>query len=468
MSTLNDLIKSPTGEVFRIAQIKRRDAVTGQFESEWYDISSDIKKWGSVSIKFEDQRLNKFTFGNTKIVCSNEEGSFSPHSDVASHWYGYLNQQRTLVRLKAGYYNRTQRTDGVWINEQFPSEALWDESVWDGSGALWDASTGSNMFIGIISGDIPVDDNNEVTFNLKPLVSVLQDFPARNLTGWTSTGMTASQFVTMVMNQTDGSSNYIFLPFFGNTSTYWDISTTTNIYSNLNTSTANGVLDKTVWEVIEKLAEAENYIPYVNRQGYFRFVSRAASTTTVAWEFHGTGSFDRTYGHTIKRVSGYGAKQSKFYSRVEVKFQDSDTATSYVVSEGSFSVSPLSAAWVLGVRTLKVENFFIPNTATAQTIATTLFNEYSAQKNEIQFTTSFIPHLDPLDRISLYYDPAELNTNSLWDQKNWADDATSTSDDLIFDAAGGDPIILEGDEFKFLSIEIDLDNLECKYLAREI
>lgn len=468
MSTLNNLIKSPFGEIFRVAQIKRRDEITGQFESEWYDISSEIKKWGTISVKFEDQRLNRFSFGNTKIVCSNEDGLFSPHTDPASLWYGYLNQQRTLVRLKGGYYNRTQRTDGVWINEQFPSEALWDESVWDGSGALWDASTGSNLFVGIISGDIPVDDTNEVTFNLKPLVSVLQDFPAKNLTGWTSTGMTASQFVTMVMNQTDGSSNYIFLPFFGNTTTYWDISTTTNVFSNLNTSTAKGVIDKTVWEVIEKLAEAENFIPYVNRQGYFRFVSRAASTTTVAWEFHGTGSFNRDYGHTIKKVSGYGAKQSKYYSRVEVKFVDADTATSYVVSEGTFAVSPASSAWVLGVRTLKVENFFIPNTATASTIATALFNEYSAQKNEIQLTTSFIPHLDPLDRISIYYDPAELNTNSLWDQRNWADDATSTADDLIFDAAGGDPIILEGEEFKFLSIEIDLDNLECKYLAREI
>lgn len=468
MSTLNNLIKSPIAEIFRTAEIKRRSVVTGQFEDSWYEITDDIKKYGTFSVKADDVKLNKFSFGNAKIVCSNEEGLYSPHTDEASLWYGYLNQQRSLVRIKAGFYNRSKRTDGVWVNEEFPSESLWDDAVWDGTGALWDGSVTSSIFVGIISGDIPLSDNNEVTFNLRPLVSVLQDYPARNLTGWTSTGMTASNFVTMVMNQTDGSSNYIFLPFFGNTTTNWDISTTSNVYSNLNTSTANGVLDKTVWEVIEKLAEAENYIPYVSRDGIFRFVSRTPNTTGVSWEFHGTGSYSGTYGQTIKNVSGYGAKQSKYYSRVEVKFADADTSTSYVVSEGSFSVSPLSTSWILGVRTLKLENFFIPNTTTASTIATALFNEYSAQKNEIELTTSFIPHLDLLDRIQIYYDPSDVNINSLWDQKNWADDATSTSEDLIFDAEDGNPIVLNGEEFKFLSIQIDLDNLQCKYLAREV
>lgn len=468
MSILNDVIRSPYGDIFRFAEIKRRSVLTGLFEDDWYDVTEDVKKWGKLSIKLDDVKLNKFTFANAKVVFSNEDGKYSPETDEASLWYDYLNQQRSLIRIRAGYYYREQRSDGVWINSELHSESLWDDAVWYAAGSIWDGETTSNLFTGIISGDIPISDNNEITFNLKPLVSVLQDYPARNLSGWTSTGMTASQFVTMVMNQTDGSSNYIFLPFFGNTTTNWEISTTSNIYSNLNTSTANGVLDKTVWEVIEKLAEAENYIPYVTRDGVFRFVSRAVATTTVLWEFHGAGSFNTNYGHTIKKVSSFGPKQSKYYSRVEVKFVDSDTTTSYSVVEGSFSVSPLSTPWVLGVRTLKVENFYIPNTTTASTIATNLFNEYSSQKNEIEFSTTFIPHLDPLDRISLYYDPAEINVNSLWDQRNWADDNTSTAEDLIFDAAGGNPIVLEGDEFKFLSIEIDLDNLECKYVAREI
>lgn len=468
MSNLNFLIKSPTAQIFRRAYIKRRDEVTGFFEDDWQEITPYIKKFGKLSQKVDDVKLNKFTFGNVKIVCDNEDGLFNPSTDEASLWYGYLNQQRTLFKVEAGYIDRQQREDGVWINNEFPSESLWDESFWDADSSLWDASTGQTLFVGIISGDIPLSDSNEVTFNIRPLNSVLQDYPARNLTGWTSTGFTASNFIQMVMNQTDGSSNYIFLPFFDNNTANWEWSTTSIVYSQLNTITAAGVYDKTVWEVIERLAEVENYVPYVNREGKFRFVSRNPNTTTVGFEFHGAGSFNSSYGQTIKKLSSYGSKISKFYSRVEVKFVDEDTSTSYVWQEGSFSISPNSNAWVLGVRTLKVENFYIPNTATANTIASTLFTEYSSLRNEIEFTTSFIPHLDLLDRTSIYYDPSEVQVSSLWDQNNWAADDTSTSLDLVFDASVGDAIRLSGQEFKFLSIEIDLDNLENKFIAREV
>lgn len=466
-TSIKQLIKANKSEAFRRAFIKRRSTVTGLFESSWYDISDNIKKYGKITVKVDDVKLNKFTFSNAKLVCDNEDGLFNPHDDEASLWNGYLNQQRTLVKYEAGFVDRIQNANGVWSNYEWLAESLWDQAIWDNASAIWDGA-GTSLFYGVISGDIPLSDTNEVTFNIRPLVSVFQDYPARNLTGWTTTGFTASQFVQMVMNQTDGSSNYIFLPFFGNTTTGYQISTTSTIFTNLNTSGAVGVIDKTVWEVIEKLSEAENYIPYIDRQGVFKFVSRAANTTSVSWEFHGAGNFNSEYGHTIKRISNYGSKLSKFYSRVEVKFVDQDTTTSYVVSEGTFTVSPGSSAWVLGVRTLKVENFFIPNTATASTIATNLFTEYSALKNEIEFTTSFIPHLDLLDRISIYYDPSEVNLRSLWDQNNWAADDTSTSLDLIFDASSGDAIRLSGEEFKFLSVEIDLDNLECKYLAREV
>jgi hypothetical protein len=61
-----------------------------------------------------------------------------------------------------------------------------------------------------------------------------------------------------------------------------------------------------------------------------------------------------------------------------------------------------------------------------------------------------------------------VQVSSLWDQRSWAEDVTSSADDLIFDASSGDAIRLDGDEFKFLSIEIDLDNFENKFIAREV
>ncbi len=469
MATIESQIKRPKAEVFRRAFIKRRDLGTGLFETNWLDISSDVKQWGKVSSNIDSVRLYQFTFGNIKMTMHNDQGRYNPEDDEASLWYGYLNQQRTLVKIEAGFVDRSQRADGVWVSSEYPSSALWDEAVWDGPAAIWDTPiTTSIVFTGIISGDILLSDNNQVALNIKPLVSVFQDFPARNLTGWTSTGCTSSQFITMLRDQTDGAGSFIFRPFFGDTTTNWDISTTSTVFSNLNTSGADEVIDKTVWDVIEKLSEAENYVPYTTRGGMFKFVSRAANTSTVAFEFHGAGNPSSYYGSTIKNVSSVGRKLSKYYSRVEVKWAAPDTTTSYEVVQSSMVVAGNSNPWVLGYRTLHIDNPYIPNATVANALATAIFNDYSALKKEVDFTTTFVPHLDLLDRFALYYEPATASQNSLWDEFNWAQDSTNSAMDLIWDSSKGDAINFSGQEFKFLSFEIDLDNLSNRFVAREV
>lgn len=468
MSGIFSQIKLPKSDIFRRAFIKRRDAVTGLFESDWLDISNDVKSYGSIKSDIDASRLFKFNFSNLKLVMANDDGFYNPNDNDASLWNGYLNQQRTLVKIEAGFIERVLRPDGIWSNIEHNSPSLWDSAFYDNDANLWDGNNSSILFIGIISGDINLSDKNEVVFNIKPLTSIFQDYPAKNLTGWTSTGLTASQFVTMLRDQTDGAGSFVFRPFFGDTTANWEITSTSNVFSNLNTSTAVGVIDKTVWDVVEKLSEAEDFVPYISRDGRFRFVSRSANTTTVAFEFHGAGSFDTEYGQTIKNISSYGRKISKYYSRVQVKFVDEDTSTSYYSKESSFSVSGNSNPWVLGHKTLQIENFYIPNTSVASAIATTIFNEYSTLRNEITFNTTFIPYLDLLDRVSITYDPSEVSRQSIWDQNNWASDDTSTSLDLIWDASRGDSIKISGQEFKFLSIEINLDNLQNTFVAREV
>ncbi len=468
MSDILRLIKSPSSKVFRRAKIKRRSSVTGLFESDWLDISQDVKSYGKVKSEIDPARLFKFSFSNAKLVMANDEGKYNPEDNEASLWNGYLNQQRTLVKIEAGYIKASLGSSGQMVLTEFPHASLWDEALFDEPDYLWDDTVSQTMFTGVISGDIPLSDKNEVVFNIKPLTSILQEFPARNLTGWTSTGMTASQFITMIRDQQDTGGNYIFRPFFGDTTAMWDISTTTNIFANLNTSTAQGVIDKTVWDVVEKLAEAENFVPYISKEGLFRFVSRNSNTTTVAFEFHGAGSFNTTYGKTIKSIASYGRKISKFYSDVQVKFIDADTATSFYTKESTLTVSAASNPWVLGKKVLSIENFYIPNTATAQTIADAIYTEYSDLKNEITFTTTFVPHLDLLDRISITNDPSSVSPSSLWDQNNWAEDVTSSSSDLVFDSSRGDSIKISGAEFNFLSIEIDLDNFQNTFIAREV
>lgn len=467
-TTIKTLIKSPVASVFRRASIKRRLATTGLFESTWTDISSDVKSYGKITNQIDSTRRNKFSFGNAKIVMENEDGRYNPHDDISSLWYGYLNQQRSLVKLEVGFQNATLDANGIWRRNEFPSQALWDVALWDADSSLWDADQPSTVFYGIVSGDIPLSDKNEVVLNLRPLTSVFQDFPARNLTGWTTTGLSASQFVTMVRDQVDTGGNYIFRPFFGDTTTNWDISTTSTIFSNLNTSTAEDVIGKTVWEVIEKLSEAENFVPYVDRQGKFKFISRTSVDTVASYQFHGAGAINTEYGQTIKKVNSYGFKVSKYYSRVQIKWQAADTSTSYVVYESTMTVSGTSNPWVLGVRTLSIENLYIPTSTVANTLAQTIYTDVSSLKREIDFETSLVPHLDLFDRFSMHYDPSFFSQSNLWDRNTWAADSTQTSANLIFDAAAGDAILLDGQEFKFLSFEIDLDNLTNRFIAREV
>lgn len=466
MTTTKTLIKDPKAQVYRKAFIKRRSDVTGLFEDDWQEVTKYVKKWGRISTQLDSTRPYKFTFGNMKISFENEGGEFNSHEDDSSLWNGFLNQQRTLFKIEAGFIDRQLSSKGYYTNTEYPSGGQWNVGQWND--ALWNEADQATQFIGIISGDILLSDKNEVSFNIKPLISVFQDYPARNLTGFTSTGISASQFATILRDQTDGSGNFIFRPFFGNTTTNWDISTTSINYAVLSTSTALHVIDSTCWEVLEKLAEAENYVPYVTRSGVFKFVSRDVNTTTSQWDFYGNGYFNTEFGHTIKNISSYGFKPSKYYSRVEVKYKPEETATSYEVVEAQFLVESANNPWVLGHRTLKIENTLIGTATTASLIANNIYTDVSALRREVEFTTSFIPQLDILDRFRIYYDPSQVQTDSFWDLKYWADDNTNTSNDLIFDPTRAESVLLQGAQFKFLSFEIDLDNFENKFLAREV
>jgi len=464
VSTINTLIKAGSSEVFRTIEIKRRDATTGLFEPEWQDISADVKKWGVIKSEIDAIRLNKFKFANMKTTFINDTGKYNEESDPASFWFGFLPQQRTLVRFKAGFFKDTLTADGIWQRNRFPDSTVWDGSSWDQESSQWDNN--STTFVGMVSGDILGSDSNQITLNIRPTVQIFRDYAAKNLTAYDSS-MTASKFMEMVRDHQDVNGNYIFRPFFGDTTTEWEISNTTAIYPDLNTSTANDVVDSNVWKIIEKLAEAENHVVYTNKNGKFIFKNKDDLTTT-AFEFHGLNSLDTQFGHTIKKISSYGPKISKLYTRVEIQHNEASTSTSFEVREATLTVSANSTAWIYGQKTLSIKNFFMDATL-AESLATSIFNEVSALKNEIKFSSSFVPQLDVLDRATITYNSGEFSYGSLWDLNNWGDTTSGIdSGDLVWNDAQGDALDFTDKEFKILSYEIDLDKLESRFIAREV
>jgi hypothetical protein len=456
MGTIYSEIKNPRGRVFKKLYIKRRLASTGLFETDWQEITEDVKSWGSISKSIDHVRYSRVRFSDVGIVMGNDYGRYNPEDDESSLWFGYASQQRTLLKIEAGFIHQTLGADLIYTNTLLPSDPT--------------------VFIGVIQGDISISDSNEIALPVKPLLQVFRDFSTRNLTGLTTTGMTAAQFIACLRDQTDGSSNYIFRPFFGDTTSNWEYTSSSIVYKDISsnfqsaqptdTSTSliqNDFLDMNVWDVIERLAEAENQIPYITRTGKFRFVPRSANTSTAQYGFFGRGYPSGQIGTTIKKVNGYKKKISDFYSRVEVKWNDIATSTAVVATQSAMVVGN-NTAWNYGHRTYSIDNPWVATITSAQAIASAIFEAASSIPNEIDFSTSFVPHLEVLDLVAVNYLSSEADGSNYWDLNDWAEDTVTANDsDLIW--SRGDALDFQGDEFKLTSITINLDSLECRFVG---
>lgn len=455
--TIESEIRNPRGRIFRRLFIKRRLATTGLFETNWLDISEDVKRWGKISKSIDAIQYNKVKFSDVNIVMANDRGIYNPEDDEASLWYGYASQQRTLVKIETGFVHQTLSSSGIYTNTEYPTNPV--------------------AFVGFIYGDINISDSNEITFPVKPLTEVFRTFPTANLTGYTTTGMTANQFITMLRDQTDGSANFLFRPFFGDTTTNWQYTSSSIVYPDVrDTSTSvapggqeNDFYRKNCWEAIEKLAETENQVPYITRDGAFIFADREPNTSTAQFEFFGRGVFANNYGQTIKQINKYSKKMSNYYSRVEVKWIQVHTTTAVVATQtSSMVVSGTNTAWNFGHKTYKLENYWIQTLTSAQTLANNIFSHVSARKAELEFTTTYVPHLELLDRVAVSYQSSSQTDNDRWDVFDWADDASSDPDDLIWPLQSGDALRFDAMEFKLVSIDLNLDSLDTKFIGIEI
>jgi hypothetical protein len=449
-ASLNQQIKAPTSKVFRRFFVKRRQISDGLFEANWQDLTRFVISWGNFRASVDTPRFGDLRFDNAALRVLNIEGTFNPNDNDDSFWNTYGDIQRSLVKIEAGFTHQTLSAGGIWTNTEFPTTPL-----------LW---------TGIISGDIFLAGRSEVIIPLRPVTQVFRDYLANDVTFNTAPGISSGGWFTLMRDHTDGSGNFVFRPFIGTSAANdWSIATGGNLYANLDSSGAEDLHQLDCWQVTERLANAENSFAYVNNSGKFIW-QRKTATAAVQYEFHGQGSNNRTYGVTMKNIKRYGKRLTAFYSRVAVKYAKDDTNTSFVNTALTYAVAGANTAWNLGSRTFDIENFWLPNSAAAATVASQVFNEVSSQAEEFEFTTSFVPQINLMDRISVTYDATDFVSNrSLWDQNDWAATPSSnTSEDLIWDAGRGDAIILQSVNFKILSIDMDLDRMESTFIGRQL
>lgn len=415
-------IERPVSTVFRKAQIKRRQNSDGLFESSWTPITEYVKKWGGISAAIDDVKLNKFTHSGANLTCRNDTGKFNDETNSSSLWYGYLTRYRTLVRIQAGYYD----TDG---SSELPSDPT--------------------VGVFVLNDEVEVSGKtNEVVLRLSALKSIFDEVRARDVNFGSLTAL-ASEIVTRIRDHTDGSSRFIFREFI--TSTAWTIQATTNRYV-VNTDTLE---DMTVWQLMEKLAEAEAFVVLVNRTGGVEFRNRDARTTTSAFDFAGQGFRNQT----VIGIEREAEALDKLYTFFRLKYLEADTSTSYVTAGTTTSVVSTNTSWKYGQRVYEAENTLIKDQSTAQVLVNAELAEFSQVKKEMEFEAKFVPQMEVLDRITMSYRSYDLSFHSLWDVMVWDADRWSVE---------GQNFDYHTKPYKVISRNMNLDNFSMKIRAREV
>lgn len=433
-SNIASLIRRPVKYPFRKVEIKRRQVSDAQYESSWQDITRFVEKFGILQTSVDDVRINQFVHSGVNLTVKNDFGEFNPEWDGQSMFYGYLTRVRTLVRVSAGY------TDGS--GNQFPSDPV------------------QGVFI--MTGEINVvSQNNQVNLNCKSLVNIFQEVRADEIGGITAS-ITASEILTKIRDATDGSSNLLFRTFI--TSTSWDIQSTTNVITSLGTTTS--LSEFSVWELMNKLAEAENFVVYITRQGGVVFGDRTPNSADPSFFLYGAGYRDPN----IIRISSYKEAVDKLFTQIRFQYIGDDTTTSFIEAGTQTTIDTRSVEWKYGRKTYEFENnFFSTNTGTAQLVASRILNEFANLRSELEMDCLFLPQVEVLDRLAISYREGTLGTEYLWDMKDWAAD-TSTSDgvNVLFWASETSATIdFTQKNFKILSKKTNLDTFVTTLKLRE-
>lgn len=414
----------PNSWMFRAAAIQMRSATTGKFTGSWVDISSLVKKWGTLETAIDDVRLNSFTDKGISLVVNNDLGQFNHHSNPSSLWFGNLQRYRTLLRVQGAYYD----TD---LSTTIPADPT--------------------LGIFVLDQEIGIDSSsNDVQLRASSLKSIFDEEVATNIINTFNTAMSADTIIQKIRDQSDGSGNNVFSEFI--TSTAWTTTAGVNTYV-LTTDTAANM---SVWDLMSKLAEAEGYMIRITRTGGVAFGPKSANQATSQFAFAGQG-FPRP---TIVHISNYREALDKYYDYFNLKYLAADTSTSYVHAGTTTVINNSNPSWLNGARQYTFDNLFAANTTQAQNIVNNLYSNAAAGVPvEFDLETVFAPGLEVLDRVDISYKSYDLANGTLWDVFVW-DNARWSIEGQNFD--------LNSTLAFIVSNQIDLDTFTNQITVRQI
>lgn len=464
-SSIEALCGSNSSRVFRRAYIKRKQLSDGLFESSWQEITDSVVRWGSIISEADIDRYGSLNISGTNIIVDNSDGKFNVNTSDASLWYGYADQQRTLVKIECGYYLQYRGTDLIWRNTVYPSDPT--------------------VFVGVMAGNIRFSESNEVTIPLEPLTRIFKDtvfsldtsipFPYP-IVETASDFIPLDSYVTTYLRDGIKDGVYIYRPFFNNTTSHWDIGATPTIsgylplkYEDRTTDISD---DLSVWDYLQNACQIYNKIAYIDRTGKFVLKDKTPLSTT-AFHFAGGPLAMLSDGeNVIKRIHSYGVDFDNYYSRLMVTIYNGSAIVPGWIryqTETTFDINSSNTSWNYGSKLLEIQHL-VGNTSTVASITaqivtdivSEIYDYVSVPKRQIEFTSTLVPHLTLFDRVNITYDSSTVEgLQSLWDINNW-------DTELMWAGADAQSISLNSVAHSVVSIEIDLDNLETKFICREI
>jgi hypothetical protein len=432
--TIDEIIKSGSRQIIRRCYIKRVEATSKQYESDWLDISQYVVGWGAIEKSFQDQLYwGAYQMSGNTMTFNNRTRKFQPHTENASLWYNYLRREKTKFKITVTYID--------------------DDLVNEVDGLTW---------YGVLYSNPVNDDSGMILFDIAPLTKVFERFPFINVVDAGDVGDTDA--IIERICETTLSGVRVFDQYFegvGDAVKYQINPDALSVQNIINPYIRN--TGRTCWDVITDYSRIESFVPYVNASGNFVWDAKT-ETAAEQWKFNGGGSIDNDYGVNISAVISDDPGTSDLFTNISIGYYNyTDDVIDYKNHTVAWQPFDGSNQDIYGEVTYQTE---IPDLSgsgspsQAENVASNIYDEVSDVKRKIIIVTPLIPHLEIRDKVEVNYKGELSPANggiwdiSLWDTGLWSEYLGS--------------INLDGFVGKIIAIAHDLDSLQSQFMIREV
>jgi len=399
------------------------------YESDWFDISEYVLRWGIVKKSFGDSILfGEYVIDNITINVDNSTQKFTKELGTDSLFNGFKTRYKTKFKVEVGFYDSD-------FYENF-----------------------ANAWYFIMLTEPSNSDSNIVELDLTSTLGSLKLYTAEGID--TSTKQTDLWVDAIIKKEVNGARLFDRI-FEGDTD-----SDRYKITAGTITVDGSAVEDgATCWDELVKYSKYEGYFPYVDIFGHFIWADRSVTSTDIKWYFNGAGSGNSNEtGVKIVSLDEEVDGITDSYQYISIQYQSDPL---YVSSKDSWTPGDGSIPDIYGEKSYSFEALELTQ-AQAQNVADNLLSILKTPKKKWYQTTCFIPHLELKDRVMLNYSGELTNSNAFTLDSSKL--SPTGRDDAGYDQLSGyqGAINIQNQECFIISLEIDLDNFLCKFELKEV